>query len=92
MAVSRRPQIRLAGDVMTIDELVVTETARGKGVGARLLDTAKREAARIGARRLELFTARMRASYSRGFYAKNGFIEVDSALMRWEGGVSTVVR
>jgi GNAT superfamily N-acetyltransferase len=90
MSLSWRPQIRLAGAVVTVDELVVTEGARGAGVGARLLEVAKKEAVRLGARRLELQTARMRPSYKRGFYAKNGFVEIDSALLRWEGGLSAV--
>jgi GNAT superfamily N-acetyltransferase len=71
-----------AGLLVTIDEMVVAETARGAGVGARLLEHAKAEATRVGARRLELHTARPRPSYERGFYVKNGFVEVDSAVMR----------
>ena len=84
--------MRLAGCMVTIDELVVTAGARGAGIGARMLELAKAEAARVGARRLELHTARRRASYERGFYVKNGFAEVDSAVMRWEGGPSAIAR
>jgi GNAT superfamily N-acetyltransferase len=83
MSLTIKPQIRLAGFVVTIDELVVTEASRGEGVGAKLLDLAKTEALRVRARRLELHTARGRPSYERGFYVKNGFTEVDSAVMRW---------
>ena len=85
MSLSMRPQIRLAGLIMTVDELVVAEGARGAGVGAALIELAKSEARRAGARRLELLTARGRPSYSRLFYVKNGFAEVDSAVMRWQG-------
>jgi GNAT superfamily N-acetyltransferase len=92
MSLARRPQVRLAGFVLTIDELVVTEAARGAGIGTKLLDFAKGEAVRIGARRLELHTARGRPSYARGFYAKNGFVNVDSAVLRWEGSLSIVTR
>jgi GNAT superfamily N-acetyltransferase len=92
MSLSVRPQLRLGGCIVTIDEIVVTEHARGEGIGSRLLEFAKAEATRVGARRLELHTARRRPSYARGFYAKNGFTEVDSAVLRWEGGVSVVVR
>jgi GNAT superfamily N-acetyltransferase len=84
MSLSCRPELRLAGPIMTIEEMVVTESARGAGVGAALLAQAKSEATRLGARRLELHTARGRPSYDRGFYVKNGFKEVDSAVMRWE--------
>ena len=83
MSLSTRPQLRLAGPIMTVDELVVTPATRGTGVGAALLGVAKSEAVRIGARRLELLTRRGRPSYTRGFYVKNGFTEVDSAVMRW---------
>jgi N-acetylglutamate synthase-like GNAT family acetyltransferase len=84
VSMSTRPQIRLAGAILTVDELVVSERARGAGVGTELIELTKREAQRIGARRLELLTARGRASYSRRFYPKNGFVEVDSAVMRWK--------
>jgi N-acetylglutamate synthase-like GNAT family acetyltransferase len=83
MSLTTKPQIRLAGFVVTIDELVVTEASRGEGVGTKLLDLANTEALRVRARRLELHTARGRPSYERGFYVKNGFTEVDSAVMRW---------
>jgi GNAT superfamily N-acetyltransferase len=86
MSLSCRPQLRLARPVMTVEEMVVTEAARGTGAGSALLATAKDEARRLGAGRLELHTARGRPSYERGFYVKNGFREVDSAVMRWEPG------
>jgi N-acetylglutamate synthase-like GNAT family acetyltransferase len=88
LTISWRPQVRLAGLVVSIDELVVTEGARGLGIGARLLDVAKSEATRLGARRTELHTQRTRVSYTRGFYAKHGFVEIDSAVMRWEGAMN----
>jgi len=84
MSLSMRAQIRLAGPIVTVDELVVAESARGAGVGKQLIELAKREASRAGARRLELLTARGRPSYTRKFYTKNGFTEVDSAVMRWQ--------
>jgi GNAT superfamily N-acetyltransferase len=92
MSLSVRPQMRLAGMVVTIDEMVVTESARGIGIGAHFLELARDEASRVGARRLELQTARRRASYERAFYVKNGFREVDSAVMRWDGNVMVVPR
>jgi GNAT superfamily N-acetyltransferase len=84
MTLSRRPQMRLAGILLSIDELVVIAEARGLGVGGALLKEAKRIAATIGARRLELHTNRGRESYRREFYVKNGFTEINSAVMRME--------
>jgi len=85
MSISWRPQLRLAGPIATIDELVVAERARGLGVGAVLIRAARAEAARLGARRLELVTNRDRESYRRQFYVKQGFFESNHALMRVEG-------
>ena len=81
-SISRRPQLRLTGDLMTIDELVVTDGARSLGGGRAILAHVKSMAASSGARRLELETNRARESYRRSFYVKNGFTEADSAVMR----------
>jgi len=81
-SISRRPQLRLTADLITIDELVVADRARGRGVGRALLEHVKSMAQDTGARRLELETNRARESYRRGFYAKNGFTEAYSAVMR----------
>lgn len=84
ISLSRRPQMRLGGAIATIDELVIASAWRGKGIGADLLATAKNEAVRIGAVRLQLETNRSRDAYKRAFYPKNGFVEVDRAVMRIE--------
>jgi GNAT superfamily N-acetyltransferase len=81
-SISNRPQLRLTGNLVTIDEFVVAADARGKGVGRELLNAAIAMANKLGARRLELETNRARESYRREFYVKNGFIEADSAVMR----------
>jgi N-acetylglutamate synthase-like GNAT family acetyltransferase len=82
LTLSHRPQLRLGGTLVTVDELVVARDARGHGVGRALIVRAKAVAAELGAMRVELLTNRTRESYSRGFYAKNGFFEVSSAVMR----------
>lgn len=82
LSLSYRPQLRLGGRIATIDELVVRAGARGGGVGCALLARARAEAARLGARRLQLTTHRGYESYRRGFYIKNGLVEADSAVMR----------
>jgi GNAT superfamily N-acetyltransferase len=84
MTISHRPQLRLAGILVCIDELVIADSARGLGVGGALLKEAKRFATEKGAKRLELHTNRGRVSYERAFYVKNGFSETNSAVMRLE--------
>lgn len=84
MTLSRRPQLRLAGTIVCIDELAVIDEARGRGVGRALLNRAKEIASELSAERLELHTNRARESYTRQFYVKNGFAEANSALMRLE--------
>lgn len=86
-SVSRRPQLRLGGDIVTIDELVVAPEWRGRSVGRALLDQVNSIAGQTGCRRLELLTSRSRESYRREFYIKNGFTEADSAVMRIEFGL-----
>ncbi|MEW6128243.1 MAG: GNAT family N-acetyltransferase [Acidobacteriota bacterium] len=86
MTLSKRPQLRLAGMILCIDELAVLNEARGSGIGSALLDKAKAFAGEIQAVRIELHTNRMRESYRRQFYLKNGFIEANSALMRIDLG------
>ena len=83
-----RPQLRLTARLVTIDELVVADRARGQGVGRKLLKAAEAMARKLGARRLELETNRERESYRRRFYVKNGFTEADSAVMRIEYDLS----
>jgi ribosomal protein S18 acetylase RimI-like enzyme len=84
MTLSHRPQLRLSGRIVSIDELVVVEEARGSGVGGALLVKAKSFAASLQSPRLELHTKRTRESYRRKFYIKNGFVEANSAVMRLE--------
>jgi N-acetylglutamate synthase-like GNAT family acetyltransferase len=81
---SRRPQLRLTANLVTIDELAIAPDWRGRGIGKALLNQAKGIARHSGCRRLELLTNRSRESYRRGFYVKNGFTEADSAVMRIE--------
>ena len=81
-SISRRPQLRLGGDLITIDELVISDRFRGSGIGKAILERVKSMCVELGARRLELETTRTRESYKRRFYVKNGFSETNSAVMR----------
>ena len=82
VAVSLRPQMRLAGLLASIDELVVAEGRRGEQVGSQLLDSAVAHARKLHCRRVEVLTSRARESYRRRFYERRGFQEVDSAVLR----------
>lgn len=82
MSLSHRPQLRLAGTILCIDELAVLTEARGRGIGQQLLSKARDVAKELGVKRIELHTNRSRESYKRQFYIKNGFLEANSALMR----------
>jgi GNAT superfamily N-acetyltransferase len=86
------PRIALGGLVATLDEVVVAERARGRGIGRAIVAEAVRRARDAGAVRIELHTRRTRDAYRRGFYVKNGFVEVDSAVMRMEGAVIHTAR
>ena len=82
IALSYRPQIRLAARVASIDELAVAGDAQGAGIGSQLLDTAIAHARSMGCERIEVLSARARESYRRGFYSGRGLSEVDSAVFR----------
>lgn len=75
-------RLGLAGPMVTLDELVVSHDARGKGVGTALTAMVGEFAADMGARRVELTTARTNDSYRRGFYGRAGFREVNAAVLR----------
>jgi len=83
-SLSHRPQLRLGGTLLTVDELAVTEAAGGLGVGRLLLAETRKIAEELGARRLQIDQRRSRDSYRRGFYVKNGFEEADSAVFRFK--------
>jgi N-acetylglutamate synthase-like GNAT family acetyltransferase len=82
LAMSHRPQIRLAGRVASIDELAVDEQERARGIGGELLEAAIAHAKSLGCARVDIQTSRDRASYARGFYAARGLSEIDSAVFR----------
>lgn len=64
-----------------VSELFVLLDARGQGIGAALLDEAKRRGIARGYQRLTLFNRRERESYRRGFYTKHGWVERDDAAL-----------
>jgi GNAT superfamily N-acetyltransferase len=82
LAMSHRPQIRLAGRLATIDELTVEDSERGHGIGGELLNAAITHARGLGCDRIDVQTSRERSSYARRFYAERGLEEIDSAVFR----------
>jgi GNAT superfamily N-acetyltransferase len=73
------PYLFLPGPEGYVSELFVGESARGRGIGTRLLEAVKAEAARRDCWRLSLLNMRGRESYQRAFYAKDGWQEREDA-------------
>jgi GNAT superfamily N-acetyltransferase len=69
------PTLFLPGPEGYVSELFVGESARGRGVGAQLLDAMQEEARERGCSRLMVVNMRYRESYERGFYRKCGWQE-----------------
>ncbi len=67
-----RPQLHHLAPVCTIDELVVSEPARSRGVGAALLREVERIAHGRGCDSLEL-TCSLRREDAHRFYGREGF-------------------
>lgn len=74
-AVHWLPYLFLPGPEGFVSELFVQESARGQGLGSRLLAAVKAEAIERGCSRLSLINMRSRESYQRGFYGKQGWEE-----------------
>ena len=55
-----------------LSALVVAETARGRGVGRRLMDAAERAAVHAGCSRIEA-TSRMSREHAHAFYRRRGY-------------------
>jgi N-acetylglutamate synthase-like GNAT family acetyltransferase len=83
LSMSHRPQLRMNGRLATVDELVVAESWRRRGVGRALLKHAVEKAKTLTCKRIELVTHRGRGDYVRQFYAACGFSEVDSMVLRF---------
>jgi GNAT superfamily N-acetyltransferase len=58
-----------------LSELFVRESARGQGIGTRLLAAVEEEAKTRDCSRRRLLNLRRRESYQRGFYKKRGWEE-----------------
>jgi predicted N-acetyltransferase YhbS len=72
VAITTRRQFQRAGNLVTIDTLVVDEAHRSRGIGERLVDVALEAAARSSAQAVEVVSA-LRRVEARRFYERLGF-------------------
>jgi len=72
LAISTRRQFQRAGNLITIDTLVVDEAHRSRGVGEQLVGAAFEAAARWSAQAVEL-VSHVRRVDARRFYERLGF-------------------
>jgi len=72
IAISTRRQFQRAGNLITIDTLVVDEAHRSRGVGEQLVGAAFEAAARWSAQAVEL-VSHVRRVDARRFYERLGF-------------------
>lgn len=79
---SHRPQLRAKGRVATIEELVVTESWRRKGVGRELLKRVIERARSLSVKHLEIVTHSGRAEDLLPFYEACGFHAAEAGVLR----------
>ncbi|WP_309895746.1 GNAT family N-acetyltransferase [Archangium sp.] len=84
VSLSHRPQLRLRGRIATVDELVVTESWRRRGVGRALMQQVVE---RCGARALSVKRLEVGGAYAveevRAFYQACGFVQVERMVLRY---------
>jgi GNAT superfamily N-acetyltransferase len=84
LSLSHRPQLRLRGRIATVDELVVTEPWRRRGVGRALLLHAIERAKVLSVKRLELASRHEAGPDTVRFYEACGFA-ADCMVFRHSG-------
>jgi len=80
LTLSHRPQLRLRGRIVTIDELVVQAAWRRKGVGRELVKRAVERSRVLSARRLELLSP-VTDDIAMLFCREMGFVESGTSVM-----------
>jgi len=76
------PVLRLGGEQVSIEELVIAPEYRGMGIGEGLVNFAKHYARQKGAVRLEVLMNKNREGFHRNFYGKSGFEMAQNAVYR----------
>jgi GNAT superfamily N-acetyltransferase len=85
LSFSHRPQLRMKGRIGTIDELVVTQAWRGKGVGKALLQKVVERARTLTVKRLELTVHVELGPPPAPFLEKCGFASAGGTVFRYPG-------
>lgn len=82
LTLSHRPQLRIKGRIVTIDELIVSAQWRRRHIGRDLVLRALERAKVLSAKRVELVTSRSRGEAVKSFYEACGFADASSMVMR----------
>ena len=82
VCLAHRPQIRLGGRVASIEELMVTQAWRRKGVGRELLKRAVERSRVLGVKRLEIQSLTAVAPEAAAFFVACGFVAADTSVFR----------
>ena len=81
VSLSHRPQLRVAGRIATIEDLVVTKAMRRRGIGEELIQKALERARSLGCKRV-VVTAR--GPDSDAWLRKHGFGDGGATLLQWD--------
>jgi GNAT superfamily N-acetyltransferase len=76
------PVLRLNGNQIVVEELVVHKDYRNRGVGTRLVQFARQFTMKKQAVRLEVLISRTRECFKRRFFEKQGFHMAPNAVYR----------
>jgi N-acetylglutamate synthase-like GNAT family acetyltransferase len=82
LTLSHRPQLRTKGRIATIDELVVTEKWRRRGVGRELIKRGIERAKVLTVKRLEVVTHPGFDEPTFAFFQSVGFIQAEARVFR----------
>jgi GNAT superfamily N-acetyltransferase len=82
LCLAHRPQIRFGGRIATIEELLVSQQWRRKGVGRELLKRAVERARVLGVKRLEVQTIKANDPQAVAFFTACGFVGADASVLR----------
>lgn len=75
---SHRPRLRVGGRLGIIDEFVVSESQRRRGIGSALLNWALSRARILGCKRVELSVG---SSLGKQYLVRRGFVAEGSSVM-----------